>query len=140
MKRVGLKVMEDTIEYSQLTNSKSAYEIVKHLFDAIPYEKVVTIYLNNANIPLYIEDPHTIGSDTSSIIDIKRVVKTALDTYCKNIIMVHNHPSGSLKPSQADLSVSKKLSKALELLDMKLLDSIIIGHKDYYSLQDNGDL
>ena len=140
MKRVGLIVQEETIKYSQIKTSKEVYDMVEHLYDKLPYEKVIIIYLNNANIPLYIEDPHTIGSDTGSIIDIKRVVKTALDTYCKNIIMVHNHPSGNLKPSQADLSVSNKLSKALELLDMKLLDSIIIGHKDYYSLQDNGDL
>ena len=70
--------------------------MVKHLFDAIPYEKVVAIYLNNANIPLYIEDPHTIGSDTGSIIDIKRIVKTALDSYCKSVIMIHNHPSGNM--------------------------------------------
>ena len=140
MKRVELKVREDAIQYSQVNSSKGVYDMVKHLFDAIPYEKVVAIYLNNANIPLYIEDPHTIGSDTGSIIDIKRIVKTALDSYCKGVIMIHNHPSGNLKPSHADRLISSKLSQALGLLDMNLLDSIIIGHNDYYSLQDNGEL
>ena len=114
--------------------------MVAHLFDSLPYEKVVVMYLNNANIPLYIEDPHTIGSDTGSIIDIKRIVKTALDSYCKGVIMIHNHPSGNLKPSHADRLISNKLSDALALLDMDLLDSIIIGKEDYYSLRDNNDL
>ena len=114
--------------------------MVAHLYDNLPYEKVIVIYLNNANIPLYIEDPHTIGSDTGSIIDVKRICKTALDTYCKGVIMIHNHPSGNLRPSQADLTITNKLSKALELFDMQLLDSLIIGKNDYLSLRDEGNL
>jgi len=140
MKRVGLIVQEETIEYSQITTSKGVYDMVAHLYDNLPYEKVIVIYLNNANIPLYIEDPHTIGSDTGSIIDVKRICKTALDTYCKGVIMIHNHPSGNLRPSQADLTITTKLSKALMLFDIELLDSIIVGKNDYYSLRDEGKL
>ena len=114
--------------------------MVKHLFDSLPYEKSVVVYLNNRHVPLYIEDPHTIGHDTGCIIDIKRILKTALDTYCKGVILIHNHPSNNLKPSSADISISTKLDKALELLDMKLIDSIIVGKGDYCSLRDNSNI
>ena len=72
--------------------------------------------------------------------DLKIILKHGIEILASSIIAVHNHPSGNLKPSQADIELTKKLKEAAKLIDIVLLDHLIIGDKKYYSFADEGTI
>lgn len=81
------------------------------------------------------------GSVAGTIVDAKLVFSVALKTMCSAIILAHNHPSGSLKPSRADISLTHKLKEAGKYLDIDVLDHLIITPQgQYYSFADSGML
>ena len=79
------------------------------------------------------------GNIQSCLVDIRLILAVGLKSLAINLILVHNHPGGSLKPSNADLHITEKLKKACELVDLNLLDHLIINPtKEYISLKDEG--
>lgn len=75
----------------------------------------------------------SVGGTSSTVIDKKVVAKVAIEQLADAVILVHNHPSGSCLPSQADIKETGELKKALGLFDIALLDHVIIGDKEFYS-------
>ena len=71
------------------------------------------------------------------MVDSRLVFKRALEISATGIILSHNHPSGNIKPSSSDISLTKKIKKGGELLDINVLDHVIITEKDYFSFADN---
>jgi DNA repair protein RadC len=100
-------------------------------------EEVKILLLNKANKVLGIYDLSK-GGISSSIIDIKIVLSIALKTLTSGIIIVHNHPSGNLNPSKADIDTTEKLKSACNLMDITVLDHLIISRNNYYSFADDG--
>jgi DNA repair protein RadC len=98
-------------------------------------EEFKLLLLNNSNEVLGI---HTLskGSTRGTIVDLKLLFVIALKSNATGIIIAHNHPSGTLKPSSSDLEITKRIKKSGELLDIKLLDHIIITKDDFYSMSD----
>jgi DNA repair protein RadC len=146
-----IKVAEIEISYKpikaikpQIENSQKAYDHLLQFFTketlAIQ-EQFVIMYLNNANriIGMYRVSK---GGITETVVDPRIVLGTALKIAATGIILAHNHPSGQLKPSQADLAITKKIKGAAEFIDIRVNDHIIISgiDDDYYSFADNGDL
>jgi DNA (cytosine-5)-methyltransferase 1 len=126
----------------QIINSKDAVEILRKLIpmDEIELrEQVVVLYLNNSNkvIGYY---RHTTGGITSSIVDKRLILATALKSLCTSIILCHNHPSGGLKPSDADIKLTSQLKHAAKQMEIDLIDHIILTRDEYYSFADKGDL
>ncbi len=80
------------------------------------------------------------GTGNETLFDIKFALSCSLNCLASKIIIAHNHPSGMLKPSGGDLNVTDRLSKAAELMDIKLLDHIIVNRNNYYSFKDHGVL
>lgn len=80
------------------------------------------------------------GGITGTVGDTRLICKYALDMLATAIILVHNHPSGNLKPSSEDVKLTAKISKALDTLDITLLDHLIVTNKKYYSFKDEGIL
>jgi DNA repair protein RadC len=78
------------------------------------------------------------GGVSGTIVDAKLVFSVALKCNASSIIIAHNHPSGSLTPSEADKRLTQKLKKASQYLDIVLLDHIIVTKEDFYSFSDNG--
>lgn len=78
------------------------------------------------------------GGTAGTVVDIKIIAKYAVDCLASAVIIAHNHPSGNLKPSEQDIRMSKKVSNALDLFEIKLLDSLIITSNNYFSLIDEG--
>lgn len=78
------------------------------------------------------------GGITGTIVDIRMLFAVVLKSACCNIILCHNHPSGNLKPSQADKSLFRKVVNAAELLDVQVLDNLIISMDGYFSFSDEG--
>ena len=97
------------------------------------------IYLNTSNKVLAKEQISKGGISFTSV-DNRIILKRALNFNSVSIIAVHNHPSGNLKPSNADINLTKKLKLACESLEIKLLDHIIISDSGYYSFLDENIL
>ena len=80
------------------------------------------------------------GTSHQCFIDAKFLVSLALHTMASSVIMAHNHPSGRTEPSNADKVITEKIKLALELIDVKLIEHIIITEDGYYSFSDEGEL
>ncbi len=80
------------------------------------------------------------GGITGTIADVRLILSVALKTLATGLILAHNHPSGNLKPSEADKKITNKIRQAAKLLDIELMDHIIISNEGYYSFMDEGVL
>lgn len=100
-------------------------------------EAMVSVYLNQAhNIVGY--SVISIGSISGTLCDVKVVFQHGLLCNASALILIHNHPSGSLKPSVEDLNLTKKIREASLIMDMRMLDHLIITREGYCSLADEG--
>jgi DNA repair protein RadC len=105
----------------------------------LPHEEFYVLYLNKSN--RVITHKHiSSGGVTGTVADLKIILKHAIELLASALIAVHNHPSGNLKPSQADIDLTKRLKESGKLMDILLLDHLIIGDKNYYSFADIGML
>jgi DNA repair protein RadC len=121
----------------QLTSSKDAYDYLKHDLKYKTIEEFWVLHLNRANTIVGKENISK-GGMTATTADPKVIFGGALGAKATSIILCHNHPSGNLKPSQADIELTKKLVNAGNFLDLKVLDHLIITDKSYYSFADEG--
>jgi DNA repair protein RadC len=103
------------------------------------HEVFAVLFLNRANKINHFEIISE-GGITSTIADPRIILRKALEHDAVNIILCHNHPSGSLKPSQQDRLLTSKLKEAAQLLDILVIDHIIVSERGYYSFADNGQL
>jgi DNA repair protein RadC len=96
-------------------------------------------YLNRMNRVLGIY-PMTTGGITGTVVDIRLIFSVALTTASTAIILCHNHPSGNMKSSQADIELTRRIKEGAKLMDIKLLDHLIISPTEggYYSMADKG--
>lgn len=122
---------------TKITDSRSAFDVVyPHLGD-LKHEEFWVIYLNRANEVIGKENISK-GGISGTVVDPKVVFKAAVQFPASALILAHNHPSGQLKPSQADHQITKKLKEAGNALDIPVLDHLIIGDGNYYSFADEG--
>lgn len=142
-----MEVSEIKVSYSntnlekiKVTNSQILFDVIIRQWNLgiIEYqEEVKVILLNRANIVLGIYDLSK-GGISGTVVDIRIILGIALKCNASSIVLVHNHPSGNLTPSEQDKVITKKLKNACELLDLNLLDHLIITNTNYYSCADNG--
>lgn len=119
----------------KITSSTDAYEYMKaHLLD-LSHEEFWVILLNRANKVIQCKQISS-GGVSGTVADPKMIFKIALEELSSSIILVHNHPSGNLKPSQADITLTKKLKEAGNVLEIPVLDHIIFTDENYYSFAD----
>ncbi|RYE36199.1 MAG: JAB domain-containing protein [Sphingobacteriaceae bacterium] len=117
--------------------SKDIFHLMHRYFADLNHEEFWIILMNRANKVL---SKHLIskGGQAGTIADPKIIFQTALENHAAAVILAHNHPSGNLKPSQADLDLTKKLKNAGNLLDIAVPDHIIFTDKQYLSFADEG--
>ncbi len=126
----------------QIKSSKDAYEVMRSIWDDNKIdllEQSKLMLLNRANRVLGIVDLST-GGVAGTVVDPKIVFATALKANSSSIILAHNHPSGSLTPSDADIELTKQMSKAGRLLSLPVRDHLIITRDSYYSFADEWSL
>ena len=105
------------------------------ILKGLDHEECWALYLNRANVVTG-RDKLTSGTVDCTLIDPKQVLRRALDEQAKAVILVHNHPSGSPLPGEADLKATRQLQLALKAFDVKLFDHVIIADGCWYSFQD----
>lgn len=126
---------EDALEKKKITSSQSVFELMQPVIGDLDHEEFWIIYLNNSNKVLQ-KNQLSKGGITGTLVDVRLVLKSALEVGATGLILAHNHPSGTLKPSEADKHITLKLKKAAESLDIKVLDHLIITEKAYFSFAD----
>lgn len=131
--------LEEAKQLSQIKSSKDVFEHMQPLIGDLPNEEFWVLLLNNSN-KIIQKIQLSKGGLTATLVDVRLLFKQALEYFATAIILVHNHPSGQLKPSEADKNITKKISDSGNVLDIKLLDHIIITEHDYFSFTDDGIL
>lgn len=130
---------EDAIELTKITSSKSVFDIMQPLIGELAYEEFWVLFLNNSMKVLH-KAQLSKGGITGTVVDVRIMFKLALEQNATSIILVHNHPSGSLQPSEADFEVTKKIKIAGKTLDISVIDHIIITETSYYSFKDEAKI
>ena len=128
--------LEEALVKPKITSSKAVFEIMQPIIGDLLHGEFWVLYLSNANKVIY-KNKLSSGGLTGTLVDVRILFKKALELSAVAIILSHNHPSGTLKPSQADISLTKKIQSAGKTLDIKVLDHLIITEKDYFSFADD---
>lgn len=130
---------EEALEQVKITSSNSVYELLQPLIGELFHEEFWILYMNNAN-KIIEQFQISKGGITGTLVDIRIILRKALELGATSLILAHNHPSGNLNPSEADKQLTKKLKTASESLDIKILDHLIVTEKSYFSFADEGIL
>ncbi|WP_426091889.1 RadC family protein [Flavobacterium sp. DSR3-2] len=128
---------EDAVELKKITSSKIIFEIMQPIIGELPHEEFWIIYMNNSN-KVISKSQLSKGGITGTLVDVRIVFKTALEMGATALILCHNHPSGTLIPSDADKQITRKLKLAGDNLEIKVLDHLIVTETSYYSFADEG--
>ena len=134
-----LTYKEKTMMSIDIKDSKHVYEFIKSIWqpDIQILERFLLLALNRKNS---IISYHWIsqGGLAGTVVDIRIIFKSAVESLASNIIVCHNHPSGNLQPSDADITITNKIARSGEIMDIKLLDHLIINSEGYLSMADEG--
>lgn len=128
---------EEAVELVKITSSKAIFELMQPIVGELPHEEFWIIYLNNSNKVLS-KAQLSKGGITGTLVDVRIVFKKALELGATALILCHNHPSGTLVPSEADKHITRKLKLAGESLEVKVLDHVIVTENSYFSFVDSG--
>jgi len=129
----------EAIEKKKITSSRDVFEYFNSVFGDQTYEAFYILLLNRAN-RIIKEVQISEGGFSGTVADPKKIFKIALENNASSIILSHNHPSGNIQPSDADIKLTHKLKSAGEMLDLPVIDHIILGEEKYYSFADEGQL
>ncbi|TDS60199.1 JAB domain-containing protein [Myroides indicus] len=149
--------MREVTVSQKITCSKDVFEMMQPRVGELSHEEFWVILLSNANRvrkivksrDMLIEERFNSqkvidtlniskGGMTGTVLDLRILFKLALEYQATAVILVHNHPSGKLKPSHADIQLTKKVVEAGKIMDIVILDHFIITEFDYFSFADNG--
>lgn len=127
----------EVIKKVKIASSADAYEAVRPYLMDLMHEQFWVILLNRANEVIRPQQI-SIGGVAGTVADPKMIFKAAIEHLASSIILVHNHPSGNLTPSQADKDLTKKVKEAGRMLDIPVLDHLIFSDNAYFSFADEG--
>jgi DNA repair protein RadC len=128
---------EDAIELKKITSSKAVFDILYPIIGELPHEEFWVLYLNNSNKVIY-KAQLSKGGITGTVVDIRLIFKMAFEQNATGLILSHNHPSGKLIASEADLKITKRIKEAGQTFEIQVLDHLIITENGYLSFQDEG--
>ena len=124
-------------EKVRISGSRDVYSLFHPMISDLSHEEFWVLILNRSNKVI---DKTRIsqGGISGTVIDVRLILKNALDRLASSLILCHNHPSGNLKPSESDINITRKISEASRTMDIQLLDHIIIADNSYFSFSDEG--
>ncbi len=126
------KIVQDRVPIS---SPKDVFRMMLPFMRGLDHEECWAVFLNRANYVLG-KDRMSVGGLDSTTMDVKAVLRRALDRKASGVILVHNHPSGSALPGQADIRQTALLKKALQTCEIQLVDHVVIAEDNWYSFAD----
>lgn len=125
---------------TKITSSDDAYNVIRQFWhdDIEIYESFFVLLLNRANVTIGWAKISQ-GGITGTVADPKLIVKYAVDSLASGVILAHNHPSGNLTASAADIEITEKIKKALSYIDSTLMDHLILAPDGYVSMKECGE-
>lgn len=129
----------DLLEIPVVRSSKDAFLVIAPLLQDLPHEEFWILLLNKANKVIGKEQV-SVGSTDATIADARIIFRKAIEGKATALILCHNHPSGSLRPSQPDVDLTRKLKDAGSLLGVPVVDHLIVVDQRYFSFADEGML
>jgi DNA repair protein RadC len=136
-----LKKIQSDFPKKKISSSKDSAEFIRQFYkdDIAIFESFFLLLLNQSNNTIgYAKISQ--GGISGTIVDVRIIAKYAVESLATAVILCHNHPSGNLKPSEADLKITDKTKTALKFLDIIVLDHIILTEENYYSFSDEGKI
>ena len=130
---------QEAMENGQIRGSKDAANYIRPKIGDLHHEEFWVIYLNRRNAILGSEKL-SMGGVTGTVIDVRLVLKRALERHATSLICTHNHPSGNLDPSDADKKITRQLKDAAAIMEIPVIDHLIVTMSGYYSFADEGML
>lgn len=127
--------MSEALIQNEISSSRQAYDVFHPLLADIKHEEMWVLLLNSANREIK-KIQISKGGIASTTIDIRMIMKEAIDALASRIILCHNHPSGSFSPSIQDDTITQALKEAGQIMDIELIDHIIVCDNGYYSYRD----
>lgn len=127
----------ESINLDQIKSSNDVFELFHPIINDLTHEEFWILLLNQSN-KVITKQKISQGGIAGTVIDVRIILKKALDNMATSIILSHNHPSGNLQPSKADIDITTKMLKAGNVLDIPVLDHIIVADNHYFSFADEG--
>jgi DNA repair protein RadC len=134
----SLKKEPTNVEVQQISSPHDAQRYMRQFWgdDIEVYESFFLVLLNRANQTIgYVKISQ--GGIVGTVVDVKIIAKYVIDSLASACMVAHNHPSGNLKPSEADIKITARLKGVLDLLECKLIDHVILTKESYYSFSEN---
>ena len=134
----SIKKNQSEFPRQKISSSKDAEQFIRQFYgdDLQVYESFFLLLLNQANETVgYAKISQ--GGIAGTVVDVKIIAKYVVDTLSQAVVLAHNHPSGNIRPSQADENMTTRIKATLNLFDCKVLDHIILTADNYFSFQDN---
>ncbi len=135
---LGLRARDETeIKDAVIRSSNDIYNVVRSRLQRLNYEEFWVLYLSRSNRIMF-EQCLSKGGVAGTVVDTKLILKRAIELLASSIILVHNHPSGNLRPSREDEKITTTIKQAAALIDVKVLDHLIITPFAFFSFLDEG--
>jgi len=128
---------QSVFELPRISSAEEAFPYLFSFLGDLPHEEFWVVFLNRAN-KIIGKEQMSKGGIAGTVVDIRLILKKSIENSASAIIVAHNHPSGNLKPSEADISLTKKLLQSCKILDIELFDHLIIGNNDFFSFKEAG--
>lgn len=129
----------EVMKLFSVTSSRDVYHYFHPLLSDLKYEEFWVAYLNQSN-RIILRKKISKGGVSETAVDIRLILKEAIEHLASGIILCHNHPSGNNKPSCADDTFTKKIKEAARLMDIRVLDHLIVCEDCYFSYADEGKI
>ena len=129
--------VEELPELPQIRCSKDVFDLISPVLSDLQYEEFWILFLNRSNKVIN-RVKLSQGGISGTVTDVRIIMKKAIESLASGIIVVHNHPSGNLNPSESDTRITQKIKESGNIMDIQLLDHLIVSDREYYSFADNG--
>jgi DNA repair protein RadC len=136
---LGRRCKSGKIQRRSIQSARDVYDYLGPVMEDLSFEEFRVLLLDNGNRVIK-ESKISDGGSSGTLTDPRKIFSLALQEQAKRIILCHNHPSGALYPSQADINITNKLKEGGKILEIPVLDHVIIGRGGYYSFADEGKL
>ena len=131
------KAAQEIPEKEKVTSVNDLYKIFSQYLSDLQTEEFWAIFLDQKNHVIY-KTQISKGGISGTLVDVRVIFRIAIEHFATSVVVAHNHPTGNLTPSQPDISITRRIKEAGDLLDIKLLDHLIIGENSFFSFSEQG--